>query len=95
MHHRLFPSLRSRRRPGEDFTKDVDFTPDGIRRRWAAGYASARRSVEQAPWRAPFGPLDGVTLHEPTDAARLYDVLGDARAAVRRDCVAWPLEPAA
>jgi NTE family protein len=79
----------------EDFTKDVDFTPDGIRRRWEAGHESARRAVEQAPWRAPFGPLDGVILHEPTDAARLYDVLGDAAAAVRRDGAALPIEATA
>jgi len=29
----------------EDHTKDVDFTPTGIRKRWAAGYANACRVI--------------------------------------------------
>ena len=36
----------------EDHTKDVDFTSTSIRKRWAAGYANARRAIELAPWRA-------------------------------------------
>jgi len=52
----------------EDHTKDVDFSPTGIRTRWEAGFASARRAIEQAPWEGEFGPLDGVILHEPHDA---------------------------
>jgi len=72
----------------EDHTKDVDFTPTGIRKRWAAGYANARRAIELAPWRREFGPLDGVILHEPEDAARLHEVLSDPTAAPPRDDVA-------
>jgi len=72
----------------EDHTKDVDFTPTGIRKRWAAGSANARRAIELAPWRREFGPLDGVILHEPEDAARLHEVLGDSTAATPRDDVA-------
>ena len=49
----------------EDHTKDVDFSPTGIRTRWEAGYANARRAIDQAPWQGEFGPLDGVILHEP------------------------------
>ena len=48
----------------EDHTKDVDFSPSGIRKRWEAGYASARKAIEQAPWRGQFDPLEGVILHE-------------------------------
>ena len=40
----------------EDQTKDVDFSPSGIRDRWAAGYATARRAIECAPWSGEFDP---------------------------------------
>jgi NTE family protein len=79
----------------EDHTKDVDFTPAGIRRRWETGYADARRAVERAPWRGEFGPLDGVILHEPEDATRLQDVLGDTRVAVQQVGAVSPLGPGA
>ena len=72
----------------EDHTKDVDFTPTGIRKRLAAGYANTRRAIELAPWQREFGPLDGVILHEPEDAARLHEVLGDSTAATPRDDIA-------
>jgi NTE family protein len=49
----------------EDHTKDVDFSPEGIGKRWEAGYANASRAIEQTPWQREFGPLDGVILHEP------------------------------
>jgi len=51
----------------EDHTKDVDFSPAGIRTRWDAGYANAQRAIQQTPWQGEFG-LDGVVLHELTDA---------------------------
>ena len=66
----------------EDHTKDVDFTPAGIRKRWEAGYENARRAIELAPWRGDFDPLDGVILHEPEGAIRSYEVLSDPIAAV-------------
>ena len=84
--------LLAPRLDNEDHTKDVDFTPAGIRKRWEAGYANARRAIELAPWRAEFGPFDGVILHEPEEATRLYDVLGDAAVGARRDGAALPLE---
>jgi NTE family protein len=49
----------------EDHTKDVDFSPSGIRQRWEAGYANALQAVKLAPWRADVDPLEGVILHEP------------------------------
>ncbi len=52
----------------EDHTKDVDFSPEGIRARWNAGLADARRSIAQAPWQGEFDPLEGVVLHEPAAA---------------------------
>jgi NTE family protein len=76
----------------EDHTKDVDFSPAGIRARWEAGYENARRAIELAPWRGEFGPLDGVILHEPQDAPRLDQVLGDSSAALRPEEPAQALE---
>ena len=49
---------------GEDHTKDIDFTPAGIRERWREGYADTRRMIERAPWRAPVDPMDGVVIHD-------------------------------
>jgi NTE family protein len=49
----------------EDQTKDVDFSADGVRRRWRAGYDQAQEALARAPWRGAFDPLDGVILHEP------------------------------
>ena len=49
----------------EDHTKDVDFSPSGIRRRWEAGYAGTRAAIAQAPWQGEFDALEGVILHEP------------------------------
>ena len=38
---------------GEDHSKDIDFSPEGIRARWAAGYADTARVLAQAPWTHP------------------------------------------
>ncbi len=35
---------------GEDHTKDIDFTPVGIRTRWQAGYTDTSVMLEQACW---------------------------------------------
>jgi NTE family protein len=53
---------------GEDHTKDIDFTPGGIRARRQAGYADTRRMLERAPWTAPVDPMDGVVIHQPMAA---------------------------
>jgi NTE family protein len=48
----------------EDHTKDVDFSPTGIRQRWDAGYAHTRAVLAREPWGGQFDPLSGVILHE-------------------------------
>lgn len=48
----------------EDHTKDIDFSAQGIRRRWEAGYRHMQETLERAPWRAPVDPLEGFVLHE-------------------------------
>jgi len=55
----LAPSLEA-----ENHTKDVDFSPAGIRMRWDAGYEATTHALKQSPWRGEFDPLDGVILHE-------------------------------
>jgi NTE family protein len=61
----------------EDNTKDVDFSPSGIRKRWEAGYAGAQAAITQAPWQGEFDPLEGVILHEPCVETTLVQVDGN------------------
>jgi NTE family protein len=56
--------LLAPRLDGEDHTKDIDFTPAGIRARWQAGYADALHMIDRKPWAAPVDPMDGVVVHE-------------------------------
>ena len=53
----------------ENHTKDVDFSPSSIRRRWEAGHIMTMRALDQSPWECEFDPLQGVILHEPREAA--------------------------
>ncbi|MBX9860933.1 MAG: patatin-like phospholipase family protein [Sphingomonas sp.] len=48
----------------EDHAKDVDFSADGIRKRWEAGYRHTTETLEKAPWRAEVDPSEGFILHE-------------------------------
>ncbi|WP_395702743.1 patatin-like phospholipase family protein [Aquabacterium sp.] len=48
---------------GEDHTKDIDFTPAGVRARREAGHADTLRMIERAPWQAPADPIEGVVEH--------------------------------
>ncbi len=50
--------------PGEDHLKDIDFSPQGIRQRWEAGYQHTLKTLEKAPWREPYDPIEGIILHE-------------------------------
>jgi NTE family protein len=51
----------------ETHTKDIDFSPEGIMRRWEAGYAHTRAVLERKPWIGEFDPLSGVILHEQVE----------------------------
>lgn len=51
----------------ESHTKDIDFSPSGIMRRWEAGYSHTRSVLERRPWVGEFDPLAGVVLHEHMD----------------------------
>jgi NTE family protein len=55
----LAPALAS-----EDYFKDIDFSPDGIRARWQCGIDDTRRMLERAPWDDPVDPMEGIIVHE-------------------------------
>ena len=55
----------------EDHTKDIDFSPSGIRRRWEAGYEKTMRAIDGAPWKGEFDPMEGVYLHELLEEERM------------------------
>ncbi|MCR9150757.1 MAG: DUF3734 domain-containing protein [Rhodobacteraceae bacterium] len=48
----------------ETHMKDIDFSPEGIRQRWDAGYRHTRATLDRAPWRDPHDPEEGLILHE-------------------------------
>ena len=56
--HLLAPRLE-----GEDHTKDIDFSPGGVKARREAGYADTMSMVERSPWREPSDPIEGVVEH--------------------------------
>jgi NTE family protein len=57
--HLVAPRLDS-----EDHTKDIDFTPLGVRFRREAGFADTLRMIERAPWEeADVDPIEGVIEH--------------------------------
>jgi NTE family protein len=48
----------------ETHTKDIDFSPGGIKQRWDAGYAHTRSVLARTPWIGEFDPLSAVVFHE-------------------------------
>jgi NTE family protein len=61
-------TLLAPRLDNEGHTKDIDFSPSGMRMRWEAGYSHTARVLESAPWKKEFDPIEGVILHEPMPA---------------------------
>jgi NTE family protein len=58
---------------GEDHSKDVDFSPAGIRRRWDAGHSDTQRVLAQAPWTGDVDPLEGFILHEAAGGVMTHE----------------------
>ena len=56
--------LLAPRLAAEDHTKDIDFTPTGIRVRCEAGFADAQEVIAHAPWRQAVDPREGVLVHD-------------------------------
>jgi NTE family protein len=57
--------LLAPRLDNESHTKDIDFTPAGIRARWEAGYADTNKALARQAWLDEYDLLEGVILHEP------------------------------
>jgi NTE family protein len=55
----LAPSLA-----GEDSTKDIDFTREGVEARWRHGHDHAKRVLAEKPWECEVDTLQGVVIHE-------------------------------
>jgi NTE family protein len=55
--------LDAPRLPGDDLHKDIDFSTNGIKRRWAAGYADTLRMLKKAPWRESPNPMEGIAVY--------------------------------
>jgi len=55
---------------GEDHSKDIDFSAEGIKYRWEAGYTDTARALAQAPWTHEVDPLEGLILHQ-VEAGRI------------------------
>jgi len=58
---------------GEDHAKDIDFSRNGIRHRWRAGYEDTVRVLKRAPWTGEFDPLEGFILHQAEDGEMKFE----------------------
>jgi NTE family protein len=56
--------LLAPRLAAEDHTKDIDFTPAGIRARCGAGVADTEEVIALAPWRQAIDPHEGVMVYD-------------------------------
>jgi NTE family protein len=56
--------LHAPRLAAEDHTKDIDFTPAGIRARCEAGHRDTREAIAEQPWNCAIDPLEGVFVHD-------------------------------
>jgi len=59
--------LNAPRLDDEGYTRDIDFTSEGIRSRWRAGYADTARTLERRPWEIEIDPMVGVAVHDPDE----------------------------
>jgi len=48
----------------DDYLREIDFSADGIRRRWRAGYDDTMRMLNRRPWETPVDPMVGVAVHD-------------------------------
>jgi NTE family protein len=61
----------------EDYLREIDFSADGIKRRWQAGYYDTLRTLDRRPWEVPIDPTVGVAVHD-SDAPDLPSTLEKA-----------------
>ncbi|HEY3049870.1 MAG TPA: patatin-like phospholipase family protein [Polaromonas sp.] len=53
------------RLPGEDYSKDMDFSSSSIQSRWNAGIEDVRSAFAKRAWLQPVDPMQGLVVHEP------------------------------
>jgi NTE family protein len=53
---------------GEGNSRDFDFTREGIRVRWGAGYDDTKRVLAERPWEKPVDPMAGVAVYDSKPA---------------------------
>src|SRR3954451_16741801 len=70
----------------ESHTKDIDFSPSGIMRRWDAGYSHTKSVLERRPWVGEFDPLASVVLHEHMDEMAIAAEEGRKRSSPLSNC---------
>ncbi len=58
---------------GENHAKDIDFSAEGVRSRWDAGYLDTVRVLAKAPWTGAFDPMEGFILHEAAGGEMLAE----------------------
>ena len=63
--------LAAPRLAGDDYLKDIDFTPMGIAARRQSGYDDARRAIAARPWEAAMDPIEGMTVFSPDTSASI------------------------
>ena len=72
--------VRINAHPGknDDLLREIDFSSEGIRGRWKAGYDDTMRTLERRPWEQPIDPMAGVAVHD-SDAPDLPNTLEKAQ----------------
>jgi NTE family protein len=63
--------LNAPRVEGENHSKDIDFTPGGVRVRWQAGYDDTFSMIERAPWADAADSIEGVIEHAGPEPGRI------------------------
>jgi NTE family protein len=53
---------------GEGNSRDYDFTREGIRVRWSAGYDDTKRVLAERPWEKAVDPMEGVAVYDSKPA---------------------------
>jgi NTE family protein len=61
----------------DDYLREIDFSSEGIQRRWRAGYDDTMRTLDRRPWEVPIDPMVGVAVHD-SDAPDLPNSLEKA-----------------
>ena len=61
----------------EDYLREIDFSAEGIQKRWRSGYDDTMRTLDRRPWEVPIDPMVGVAVHD-SDAPDLPNSLEKA-----------------